>query len=163
MFLLGLKIPGLLWCSINVVVKMLHHLFGWVSPEVCAWDIPVIWRRTADDSSPHISVLTTGPTDCFHRKAKTYQTLAWMNQYHLAQKITTVWWWIFILIRRKFLCGDMIKMNDNELPLQRASAAELRFAAAAAWPSPAALTASAPHADSPPTETQTHKNCPEEP
>lgn len=35
---------------------------------------------------------------------------------------------------------NKIKKKDKMLPLQRASAAEPRFAAAAAWPSPAALT-----------------------
>ena len=42
------------------------------------------------------------------------------------------------------------------LPLQQASAAEPRFAAAAVWPSLAAQTGWVPHADSPPEETHTH-------
>lgn len=36
---------------------------------------------------------------------------------------------------------QLLQNEDKMLPLRRASAAEPRFAAAAAWPSPAALTA----------------------
>ena len=51
------------------------------------------------------------------------------------------------------------KNEDRMLPSPQASAAEPRFAAAAVWPSPAARTAWAPHADSPPTHTHTqHKH-----
>lgn len=79
-----------------------------------------------------INKLAFQAAECSMQKKKKLQHFFSIPQFPLKTEEVFLFFWILLIVREHYI--------DKMLPSRPASAAEPLFAAAASWPSPAALT-----------------------